>query len=279
MRTGIACRRNEKIKQSVINLNIRPPLQSNEIEPLGLLQPEKNFSQTNPPLLLSEDTSDASIHNKKITTPVPTPTALSQKTKGSKKRNSSFSTFSNSACMVINIFGPIKSGKTSLIQTFWNGLLRPFNPNDPYVHSEKEEVVHKKINSNSRQYEILFKVPNTKEVELKRSEISPEYYLLLFALNEVNQFEEAKDIYSSLLKEVHTKKRDYSNSLSSSNVIMLGTKSDLEKTVKEEDINNYVRDNGLMYYECTMKNYKLLNSFLHSLISSSEQNNFMFSSK
>jgi hypothetical protein len=276
----LVCRNNTLIHaQSAINLNLHPPLPPNEIDSSGLFRPEKGLSQTNPPLLLSEDTSDANMQHKKITTPVPSATTLSQKVKGSKKRNSSFSAFSNSANIVINVFGPIKSGKTSLIQTFWNGLLHPFNPNDPYIHSEKEEVVQKKINSNSKQYEILFKVPNTKEVELKKSDISIDYYLVLFALNEVEQFEEAKDIYSNLLKEVHTKKKDHSNSLSISNVIMLGTKSDLEKKVKEEDINNYVKDNGLMYYEFTVKNYKLLNSFLHSLINVSEQNIFMFSNK
>ena len=132
----LVCRNNTLIhKQSVINLNICPSLHPNETDSPGLFQPEKSLSQTNPPLLLSEDTTDASILNKKITTPVPTATTLSQKAKGSKKRNSSFSSFSNSANMIINIFGPIKSGKTSLIQTFWNGLLHPFKPNDPYIHS------------------------------------------------------------------------------------------------------------------------------------------------
>ena len=254
------------------NLVSSPKLETNQCFP------DQKAIQFNSLLSSPEEMCDANnINNKKIVTPIPTATALSQKAKGNKQRGSRFASFSNLKNIIIYVFGPIKSGKTSLIHTFWNGLLHPFNSNEPYVHTESDEIIEKIFQSNSKQYEIEFRVPCTRNI--KKNENFNEYYLILFALNEINQFEEAKEIYSTFLIEHHHRKKDHNNSLSYSNVIMIGTKSDLEKVVKEEDIDLYVKEKGLMYFEMTMKNNKMLNTFLQTLVTFSEQNSFLFGGK
>lgn len=238
---------------------------------------DQNPTQSNSPLPHSEETLDPNSLRKKFSTPFPTAMAIAQKAKGLKKRNSRFSATSNISSITIYIFGPIKSGKTSLMHTFWNGIQHPFNPNDPYIHTESEEIVEKKFQTNSKQYDIVLKVPINKDI--KKNESFTEYFLILFALNENEQFHEAKNIYETYLNEYHYRKKDVENVLSYSNVIMMGTKGDLERKVKEEDIDKYIKENGLMYVEVSMMNSKMLNSFLQMLVNYSEQNNFMFNGK
>ena len=173
----------------------------------------------------------------------------------SKPRNSAFL---NRTVITFYILGHIGCGKTSFLNKFMNGTY-----DTTYKHSEGVESGEKRIPLNHKFYDAKFIIPNKNLFSLKKNIENVDFVLLCYDINELNSFEMAKNIFENHLTKYQ--KRMEEKELES-NVIMIGTKVDLDCNVDMENVKKYCKDNALSKFECSATEGKSIAGIIWKIV-------------
>lgn len=187
--------------------------------------------------------------------PVSKKTSKKLITRRSKPRNSAFL---NRTVITFYILGHLKCGKTSFLSKFINGTYDTI-----YKHSDCVESGDKRIPLNHKFYDAKFIIPNKHLYSLKKNIENVDFVLLCYDMNELNSFEMAKGIFETHLTKYQ--KRMEEKELES-NVIMIGTKVDLDCNVDMDNVRKYCKDNAISNFECSATEGKSIENVIWKIV-------------